>query len=44
MELLEKLQGSFEKFVDWLLCGAVMQMEVVTVMPICRGGGDVVVA
>jgi hypothetical protein len=39
-----KIRGPFEKFVDWWQCAAVMQREVVTVMPSCRGGGNVVVA
>jgi len=36
--------GSFEKFVDWRQCAAVMQREAVTIMPSCSGGGNVVVA
>jgi hypothetical protein len=31
-------------FVDWRQYAAVMQREAVTVMPSCRGGGNVVVA
>jgi hypothetical protein len=38
------IRGSFEKFVDWRQCAAVMQREAVTVMPNCSGGGNVVVA
>jgi hypothetical protein len=38
------IRGPFERFVDWWQCATVMQREVVTVMPICSGGGDVVVA
>jgi hypothetical protein len=34
----------FEKFVDWRQCAAVMQREVVTVMPSFSVGGNVVVA
>jgi hypothetical protein len=34
--------GSFEKFMDWRKCAAVMQREAVTVMPSCSGGGNVV--
>jgi hypothetical protein len=30
--------------VDWRQCAAVMQREMVTVMPSCSGGGNVVVA
>jgi len=37
-------RGSFEKFVDWRQCAAVMQREAVTLMPSCGGGGNVVVA
>jgi hypothetical protein len=37
-------RGPFEKFVNWWQCSAVMQMEAVTVMPSCSGGGNVVVA
>jgi hypothetical protein len=33
---------SFEKFVDWRQCPAVMQREAVTVMPSCSGEGNVV--
>jgi hypothetical protein len=33
-----KLRGSFEKFVDWRQCPAVMQRKAVTVMPSCSGG------
>jgi hypothetical protein len=29
---------------DWQQCTAVMQSEEVTVMPSCRGGGNIVVA
>jgi hypothetical protein len=36
--------GPFETFVDWRQCAAVTQMEEVTVMPSCSGGGEVVVA
>jgi hypothetical protein len=36
--------GPFEKFVGWQQCAAVMQREVVTVMPSCSGGSNVVVA
>jgi hypothetical protein len=39
-----KVRGPFEKFVDWRQCAAVMQREVVTVLPSCSGGGNVVVA
>jgi len=44
--MAEQLRGSFEKFMDWQQCAAVMQMEAVTVtiMPSCSGGGNVVVA
>jgi hypothetical protein len=38
------VRGPFEKFVDWRQLAAVMQREAVTVMPICSGGGNVVVA
>jgi hypothetical protein len=38
------IRGSFEKFVDWRKCAAVMQREAVTVMPSCSGGGIVVAA
>jgi hypothetical protein len=38
------IQGPFEKFVDWQQCAAVMQREVVTVLPCCSGGSNVVVA
>jgi hypothetical protein len=38
------IQGPLEKYVDWRQCAAVMQREVVTVMPSCSGGGNVVVA
>jgi hypothetical protein len=38
------LRGSFEKFVDWQQCAAVMQWEAVTLMPSCNGGGNVVLA
>jgi hypothetical protein len=33
-----------EKFVDWWQCADVMQRDAMTVMPICSGGGNVVVA
>jgi hypothetical protein len=36
--------GTFERFVYWWQCAAVMQREVVTVMPSCSGGSNVVVA
>jgi hypothetical protein len=39
-----ELCGSFEKFVDWKRCVAVMQREAVTVLPSCSGAGNVVVA
>jgi len=39
-----KIQGPFERFMDWWHCAAVMQREVVTVMPSCSGGGNIVVA
>jgi hypothetical protein len=38
------LREKFEKFADWRQCAAVMQKKVVTVMPSCSGGGDVVMA
>jgi hypothetical protein len=38
------IQRPFEKFMDWQQCTAVVQREVVTVMPSCGGGGDVIVA
>jgi predicted ATPase len=38
------IRRSFEKFVDWRQCTALMQMKAVTVMPSCSGGGNVVVA
>jgi hypothetical protein len=38
------IRGLFEEFMNWWQCAAVMQREVVTVMPSCSGGGDVVVA
>jgi hypothetical protein len=41
--LYKKLRGPFEKFVDWRQCASVMQMEAVTVMLSCSGGGNVVV-
>jgi hypothetical protein len=41
--MAEQLQRSFEKFMDWGQCAAVMQREAVTVMPSCRGGGNAVV-
>jgi hypothetical protein len=37
------VRGSFEKFVDWRQCAAVMQKEAVTVMPSYNGGDNVVV-
>jgi hypothetical protein len=37
------IRGSFEKFVDWRQCAAVVQKEAVTVMPNCSGGGKLVV-
>jgi hypothetical protein len=40
----KELRGPFEKFVDWRQCTAVMQREVMTVMPSCSVGGNVVVA
>jgi hypothetical protein len=39
-----QVRGSFEKFVDWWQCAAVMHKEAVSVMPSCSGGGNVVVA
>jgi hypothetical protein len=42
--IVSLLRGSFETFVDWQQCAAVMQREVVTVMPSCSAGGNVVVA
>jgi hypothetical protein len=39
-----KIRGPFEKFVDWWQYAAVLQREVVTVMPSCGGRGNVVVA
>jgi hypothetical protein len=39
-----KTRMSFEKFVDWWQCAALMQMEAVTVIPSCTGGGNVAVA
>jgi len=38
------VQGPFERFIDWQQCTAVMQREVVTVMPSCSGGGNIAVA
>jgi hypothetical protein len=29
---------TYEKFVDWWQCAAVLQRKVVTVMPSCSGG------
>jgi hypothetical protein len=40
--MAEQLRGLFEKFVDWRQCAAVMRREVVTVMPSCSGGDNVV--
>jgi hypothetical protein len=40
----QNIRWPFVKFVDWWHCAAVMQREVVTVMPSCSGGGNVVVA
>jgi hypothetical protein len=37
-------QESFEKFMDWRQCAAVMQREAVTVIPSFNGGGNVIVA
>jgi hypothetical protein len=34
----------FEKFVDWWQSAAVMQMEVVAIMPSCSGGDNIVMA
>jgi hypothetical protein len=31
-------------FVDWRQCAAVMQREAVILMPVCSGGGNVVMA
>jgi hypothetical protein len=42
--IFQDVRVPFEKFVDWRHCAAVMQREVVTVMPSCSGGGNVVVA
>jgi len=42
--MIMMIRGPFEKFVDWKQCAAVMQMEAGTVMSICSGGGNVVVA
>jgi hypothetical protein len=39
-----RTKGTFEKFVDWQQCAAVMYKGAVTVMPSCSGGGNVVVA
>jgi hypothetical protein len=36
------LIGSFENFVEWWECAAVMQREAVILTPSCSGGGDVV--
>jgi hypothetical protein len=44
VEHISFIRGSFEKFVDWRQCTAVIQREVVTVMPSCSGGGNAVVA
>jgi hypothetical protein len=33
------IRGSFEKFVDWRQCVAIMQREAVIVIPSCIGGG-----
>jgi hypothetical protein len=41
---LDQVRGPFEKFVDWRQCSAVMQREVVAVLPSCSGGGNVVAA
>jgi hypothetical protein len=38
------IRGPFEKFVDWRQCAAVIQREVMTVMPSCSGGGNVIAA
>jgi hypothetical protein len=37
------IREPFEEFVDWRQCAAVMQREVVTVMPNCNGGDNVMV-
>jgi hypothetical protein len=39
-----QVRGLFAKFVNWRQCAAVMQTEVVTVMPSFSGGCNVVVA
>jgi hypothetical protein len=39
-----KIREAFEIFVDLRLCATVMQREAVNVMPVCSGGGNVVVA
>jgi hypothetical protein len=38
------IRGSFEKFVDWRQGTAVIQKEVVIIMPSFSGGGNIVVA
>jgi hypothetical protein len=38
------VRGSFEKFVDWRQCAAVMRREAVAVMPSCSGESNVAVA
>jgi hypothetical protein len=38
------VRRSFERFVDWRQCAAVMQREAVTVTPSFSGGSNVVVA
>jgi hypothetical protein len=40
----DNIRGPSEKSVDWRQCAALMQREAVTVMPICSGEGNVVVA
>jgi hypothetical protein len=42
--MAEQLRGPFDEFVKWRQCAAVMQLEVVTVMPILTGEGNGVVA
>jgi hypothetical protein len=41
--MAEQLRGPFERYVDWMQCASVMQKEVVTIMPSCSAGGNVVV-
>jgi hypothetical protein len=44
LQVSHHVRGPSEKFVNWQQCAAVIQKEVVTVMPSCGGGGNVIVA